>query len=358
MLENNHIVIMAGGAGTRFWPASTEAKPKQFLDILGIGKSLLRLTFERALKLTKPENIIILTNRNYQHLVSSDCPELPLANILCEPSRNNTAPAIAWAALHIDAIASNSTFAVLPSDHIIIKEDKYIEILQIAFLSASKSNAIITLGIDPTRPDTGYGYIKYQESEEVVKKVEKFVEKPNLNTALEYLRDGHYLWNAGMFVWKTTTILNLFREYSPRIINVLQEECDVFGTNREQEYIDRVFPLTENISIDYAILEKADCVYTIPADIGWSDLGTWASLYDYKNTDAQNSVLIGNQIVTEDVDKLMVYSSTGKKILVRGLHNFIVVDDHEGLLIYPMDKEQELKKSLEKLKHANDLKNK
>lgn len=346
---------MAGGAGTRFWPASTEAKPKQFLDILGIGKSLLRLTFERAMKLTKPENIIVLTNKDYQHLVSSHCPELPLANILCEPSRNNTAPAIAWAALHIDAIAPNSTFAVLPSDHVIIKEDKYIELLGIAFLSASSRNAIITLGIDPTRPDTGYGYIKYQESDEIVKKVEKFVEKPNLNTALEYLRDGHYLWNAGMFVWNTTTILSLFREHSPQIINVLQKECDVFGTNREQEYIDRVFPLTEKISIDYAILEKADCVYTIPADIGWSDLGTWASLYDYKTPDAHNSVLIGNQIATEDVDKLMVYSSTGRKILVRGLHNFIVVDDHEGLLIYPKDKEQELKKSLEKFKNSGEL---
>ena len=347
--HQKYIVIMAGGAGTRFWPASTINRPKQFLDILGIGKSLLRLTFERATALVAPENIIILTNKIYKELVIRDCPEIPAANILCEPSRNNTAPAIAWAALHINAKAPHSVFAVLPSDHVILKEEKYIEHLRESFEFAEKSDAIVTLGINPTRPDTGYGYIKYLNADAKVKKVDRFVEKPDLDKAKEYLHNGNYLWNAGMFIWKTKTIIDAFNQYSPVITQVLLQQAEIIGTNGEEEYISKVFPLTENISIDYAILEKSDKVYTIPVDIGWSDLGTWLSLYEYKSEGQEFNVNIGADAVLEESDKLMLYSNTSRKILIRGLHNFIVVDDADALLIYPMDKEQELKKSLNKL---------
>jgi mannose-1-phosphate guanylyltransferase len=347
--QQRYIVIMAGGAGTRFWPASTNDRPKQFLDILGIGKSLLGLTYERALRLVDPNHIIVLTNKKYRELVRKDCSQIPDTNILCEPSRNNTAPAIAWAALHINARSSDSAFAVLPSDHVILKEDLYLEHLNKAFDFAEKSDAIVTLGINPTRPDTGYGYIKYLQNETGVKKVEKFVEKPDHAKAMEYLKDGSYLWNAGMFVWKTATIIAAFAHHSPGILRVLRQQPVAFGTDREDEYITKVFPLTENISIDYAILEKSDSVYTIPADIGWSDLGTWLSLYEYKSGGSSQNVNIGADALLEDAEQLMIYSNTSRKIMIRGLQNFIVVDDADALLIYPMDKEQELKKSLSKL---------
>jgi mannose-1-phosphate guanylyltransferase len=349
MEQKRYIVIMAGGAGTRFWPASTNDRPKQFLDILGVGKSLLRLTFERALRMVDSDDIIILTNKHYRRLVMDDCPEIPKQNILCEPSRNNTAPAIAWAALHINAETPHAAFAVLPSDHVILKEEAYIAHLRMAFEYSEKSDAIVTLGITPTRPDTGYGYIKFIKSADGINKVERFVEKPDITKATEYLNDGHYLWNAGMFIWKTDTILQAFKQYSPQILEILNQESEVFGTEREESYIENVFPLTENISIDYAILEKSDQVYTIPADIGWSDLGTWLSLYDYKSKDGHQNVKIGGNALIEESEQLMLYSNTSRKILIRGLQNFIVVDDDDALLIYPMSREQEIKKSLGKM---------
>lgn len=341
---NKYIAIMAGGIGSRFWPSSTEERPKQFLDILGVGKSLLRLTYERCIKLVPSEHIFIVTNKKYKELVQQHLPELPERNILCEPSMNNTAPCVAYTALRINAINPQSVFAVLPSDHIILKEEEYLQILGQAFEYAATGDKIITLGIQPTRPDTGYGYINYDRSglNQGLCKVLSFKEKPDASTAQQYIQSGDYLWNAGMFVWSVLTILHAFEKYAPDITHILQSEKEAFNTDREQDYIDRIYPLTARISIDYAILEKADNVYTIPADIGWSDLGTWNSLHAYL-AGSSDQVTIGNHIHLIDCRDIIVRSDNDKVIVIKGLENYIVIDEENALLIYPKSDEQEIK---------------
>jgi mannose-1-phosphate guanylyltransferase len=345
-----YIAIMAGGVGSRFWPSSTEDRPKQFLDILGIGKSLLRMTFERALKIVPADKILIVTNKRYKALVMVHLPELSENNILCEPSMNNTAPCVAYTALRIQAIDPEATFAVLPSDHVILKEDEYIRLLNLAFTAASTRDVLMTLGIEPTRPDTGYGYIQYQKNaQSQIFKVRQFREKPDLVEAQSYLDSGEYLWNAGMFVWSVPTLLSAFERHAPEILQILSQEIVHFGSNTEQEYIDRVYPSTESISIDYAILERADNVYTMPADIGWSDLGTWNSLHAYMSTDS-DQVTIGKNIHLIDSHNVIVMSNNDKKIVIKGLKDFIVVDEDNALLIYPKSDEQEIKEVVKGLK--------
>lgn len=340
---------MAGGVGSRFWPSSTEDRPKQFLDILGIGKSLLRMTFERSIRLVDAEHVFIVTNKRYKALVQEHLPELPEANILCEPSMNNTAPCIAYTALRIQAQDSDASFAVLPSDHVILKEDEYIRLLDLAFTAASTSDVLMTLGIEPTRPDTGYGYIQYQKNNQSgIFKVQQFKEKPDLATATSYINSGDYLWNAGMFVWSVSTILKAFSKYSPNILEILSKDASCYCTPKEQEYIDEVYPMTENISIDYAILERADNVYTMPADIGWSDLGTWNSLHAYMSTDS-DKVSIGKNIHLLDSKNIIVMSNNDKKIVIKGLDDFIIVDEENALLIYPKSDEQEIKEVVKSL---------
>jgi len=352
---NNYIAIMAGGIGSRFWPSSTELNPKQFLDILGIGKSLITLTFERCLLIVPVENILIVTNKNYRTLVKEHLPELPENNILCEPSMNNTAPCIAYTALRIESINPNAVFAVLPSDHVIMKETVYIDKLNQAFKFAKDNNAIVTLGIQPTRPDTGYGYIEVPitESDESIYKVTSFKEKPTKRIAQSYLDSGNFYWNAGMFIWSVKTLLDSFRENSSSILNILEEDKSKFGTSEEQAYIDEVYPKTENISVDYAILEKAQNVYTIPSDIGWSDLGTWGSLHTYLEKDENRNIIQANISHIENVHNTLVRAQKERIVVIKGLDNYIVVDEPGALLIYPKDKEQEIKsivKSLSKKK--------
>ena len=269
---------MAGGVGSRFWPASTEDTPKQFLDILGVGKSLLRLTFERFLNLVPADRILIVTNKKYKALTQFHLPELPEENILCEPSRNNTAPCVAYTALRLRAANPDAVFVTAPSDHIILKEETFLQKITEAFEYVESINAIVTLGIQPTRPDTGYGYIEVADTDHAeakkIYKVASFKEKPNVDIAQSYLDAGNYLWNGGIFIWKAEDLINSFKLNAPDIINVLTEDESKFATPDEQSYIDRVYPNTPSISVDYAILEKADNVYTVPADIGWSDLGT------------------------------------------------------------------------------------
>ncbi len=334
---------MAGGVGSRFWPSSTEDRPKQFLDILGIGKSLIRMTFERAIRVVDVDKVLIVTNKRYKALVMQHLPELPEANILCEPSMNNTAPCIAYTALRIQSQDPDATFAVLPSDHVILKEDEYIRLLELAFTAASTTDVLMTLGIEPTRPDTGYGYIQYQKStESVIFKVQQFREKPDLTTAQSYLDSGDFLWNAGMFVWSVKGILKAFEAHSPEILRILSQDLFQYGSNTEQDYIDSVYPGTESISIDYAILERATNVYTMPADIGWSDLGTWNSLHAYMATDT-DQVTIGNNIHLINCENVIIMSNNDKQIVIKGLRNYIVVDEDNALLIYPKSDEQEIK---------------
>jgi len=344
-MSNNYIAIMAGGVGTRFWPASRASRPKQFLDILGIGKSLLQMTFERASQIVPKENVVIVSNKKYKDLILDQLPELNPNQILLEPSMNNTAPCVLYTALHLNAKNPNSNFAVIPSDHMILKEDVFTIKMLMAFDFAAHNEAIVTLGIQPTRPDTGYGYINFKVSDEKVLDVIEFKEKPNEATAQKYLDSGNYLWNAGIFVWSVKTIINSFRKNAEDILSVLSQDLNRFGTTEEQKYIDQVYSKTRNISVDFAILEKSNNVKTIPSDIGWSDLGTWNSLYNYLPKDKNDNVIQTLKSNLEGVKgNLIRTSSSDKLVVIKGLENYIIVDDDNVLLIYPRSDEQEIKK--------------
>jgi mannose-1-phosphate guanylyltransferase len=342
---NHYITIMAGGVGSRFWPASTEETPKQFLDILGVGKSLIRLTFERFLNLVPAERILIVTNKKYKKITQEHLPELPEENILCEPSRNNTAPCVAYTALRLQAMNPDAIFVTAPSDHVILKEEEFLNRIKEAFSFVSTNDAIVTLGIQPTRPDTGYGYIQMTESgsSDGVNKVSAFKEKPNLETAKEYLADGSYLWNAGIFVWKAAELLKSFDRNEPEITKVLTQDISKYNTSDEQAYIDKVYPNTPRISVDYAILERAENVYTIPSDIGWSDLGTWNSLHAYLDKDDNDTVTLGAKTHLIDTSNSIIRTDSDKVVVVKGLDDYIVVDEPGALLIYPKSDEQEIK---------------
>jgi mannose-1-phosphate guanylyltransferase len=334
---------MAGGVGSRFWPKSRERFPKQFIDIMGVGKSLLQLTVERFSKEYPSENIYILTNQTYQPLVSEQLPQLPYENILLEPSRNNTAPCIAYAGYKIRQKDPEAVMVVVPSDHIILKEDVFLEKIRKAVFFAQENDAIITLGISPTRPDTGYGYIHYgEEVTNDVHQVRAFMEKPERAVAEGYLQSGEYLWNAGMFIWKAETLKRALEEHAEDIHLLFEQGNSVYNTADEAAFVAEHYPKSPNISIDYAVLEKATNVYTIPADIGWSDLGTWASLYEVLDKDEDGNA--GNRDVQyKEAHNNMVSLPDGKLAVIRGLSNFIVVDDGNLLLIYPKNKEQEIK---------------
>lgn len=335
---------MAGGVGSRFWPYSREDRPKQFLDILGVGKSLIRLTFERFAKLVPAENILVLTNEKYIGLVQQHIPEIPLANIIGEPSRNNTAPCIAYTALKLQQLNPQATMVVAPSDHVILKETEFLANIEQAITFAEAKSALLTLGIQPTRPDTGYGYIKMQHTPiDGVAKVEKFMEKPNLATAKTFLESGDYLWNAGIFVWKVQAILDSFALHCSQVTEVLSENLDAYNTADEHAYIAEAYPRTKSISIDYAILEQADNVYTIPADIGWSDLGTWASLHAFREKDDNDNVINADTVILKDVTDTLVQMPKGKLAVLKGLNDYFVIDDGDVLMVFPKSDEQEIK---------------
>ena len=336
---------MAGGVGSRFWPASRESLPKQFLDILGVGKSLIQLTYDRALQLVPKENILIATNKRYKALVNEHLPEITDNQILLEPSRNNTAPCIAYLALKIANQNPEATFAVWPSDHVILKEAEFNTKMNLAFSYAEKGEALVTLGIQPTRPDTGYGYIEvnHKDGAQAIEKVVQFREKPDLATAQSYLDAGNYFWNAGIFIWSVKAVSAAFQNNAPSILKVLSEDVSKYNTPGEQEYIDRVYPNTEKISVDYALLERSKNVYTIPADIGWSDLGTWNSLHAYLEKDKNENVMQGIILSAVDCEDNFVRLPRTKKAVIKGLKNMIVIDEGDVLLIYPKDQEQEIK---------------
>jgi len=343
---------MAGGVGSRFWPKSRNSCPKQFIDILGVGKSLLQLTYERFLKVCPAENIFIVTNTSYKELIQEQIPGIETNNILCEPSRNNTAPCIAYAAFKIAAKDPEACMVIAPSDHFILKEDVFVENIKHALNVVSRKNILLTLGISPTRPDTGYGYIRYEKvAEDRLHKVVQFTEKPALDKAKEFLASGDYVWNAGIFIWSAKTILAGFDAFSPELYNILSKGADVYNTAREQDFIDTNYPLTPNISIDYAIMEKAPNVFTLPVEFGWSDLGTWASVYQVaEKNGGMNNVLTGGELQLEDTEDCIIHLPDDKLAVIRGLKDYIVVDDKDILLIYPKSSEQEIKKITEKLK--------
>ena len=345
------VAIMAGGVGSRFWPASRETRPKQFLDITGNGKSLLQTTYERFTRLTNPDRILVVTNKLYRDQVAEQLPAIPSANILCEPSRNNTAPCVAYTAFRVAALDADAPIVIAPSDHVIAKEDAFLTAVQIGLDFVSRRDALVTLGIAPTRPDTGYGYIQYarEEASAGVFPVHAFREKPDAATAAQYLAEGGYVWNAGIFIWKAKDILAAFEQHAPQIYSTLAAGGEAYASDREQAFVDEAYPQTEKISVDYAIMERADNVYTIPADIGWSDLGTWGSLHAFSNKDAEDNVVQGSNTVVLDSRNNLIRTNDAKLVVVRGLEDFIIVDEEDVLMIYPKSQEQEIKQLTQSL---------
>jgi mannose-1-phosphate guanylyltransferase len=342
--SNSYVLIMAGGVGSRFWPKSRNHFPKQFIDILGIGKSLLQLTYERFEKICPKENIYILSNQQYLGLIQEQLKGIMVNNILLEPSRNNTAPCIAYASYKILKQNQDANIVVAPSDHLILKETEFLNKITQALEYTATNDALVTLGISPTRPDTGYGYIYFQkEGINGVHKVENFLEKPVLEKAQEYLVSGDYLWNAGIFIWRAISIQKAFQKYISEIAVLFAKGNDAYNTSEEVDFINKNYSKSPNISIDYAILEKADNVYTIPADIGWSDLGTWASLHEVAEKDSENNALSVDHLHLEDTQNCIIQLPKGKAAVIKGLEDFIVVDDGKVLLIFPKGNEQEIK---------------
>lgn len=336
---------MAGGVGSRFWPASRETRPKQFLDILGIGKSLIRLTFERFSKIVPEANIYVITNERYRELVSKHLPELTPAQIIGEPSRNNTAPCVAYASFKLLAKDPEANLLLSPSDHYIHNETEFIRVVKEGFRFTETKKAILTMGIKPTRPDTGYGYIELGdlavETDEIYHTV-RFTEKPDEDTARKFLASGQYAWNSGMFFFRASTIREDFRQYAPEIFDLLNADSSIYNTEKEDGFIESHYPQTPNISIDYAIMEKADHIFCLRADFGWSDLGTWGSLYDFKEKDEFDNVALSGAVKYYDASGNLILTQAGKHIIIKDLKDYYVLDEEDILLIWPRKDEDQL----------------
>ncbi|ARN77221.1 mannose-1-phosphate guanylyltransferase [Nonlabens spongiae] len=343
MKENRYAVIMAGGVGSRFWPVSKKSFPKQFHDMLGIGSSLLQMTYNRLEKIIPSQNILILTNEDYTDLVKEQLPEILAENIVAEPAMRNTAPCILLAALKIQKRDKNAVMIVAPSDHYIQKEEQFQKNVLDAFDFCTKNqNALMTLGITPTSPNTGYGYIEYVKDEQTVHKVSQFREKPDLETAMQFLAAGNFLWNAGIFVWSVDGVVSAFAKAQPKLHMLFSNGQPVYNSNQEQEWLEENYEKAENISVDYAIMEQSDAVYVIAAEFPWSDLGTWGSLHSELSTEKE-SVALNNELVEMDSSGNMVRTKTIDKVFLLGMEDVIVVEDGDLLMIASQDKEQNIK---------------
>ena len=346
--RNNHLVIMAGGVGSRFWPMSTVEKPKQFIDVLGVGKSLLQLTVERFGDICKAENVWVVTNKAYVNLVKEQLPELPDGNILCEPCRRNTAPCIAYVSWKIKSKDPKANIVVTPSDHIVTNTEEFRRVIKSCLDFTMDSDAIVTLGMKPTRPETGYGYIQADLTSSSLRnkeifRVYSFREKPDLDTAKQYISKNNYFWNAGIFIWNVSTIVNAFRVYQPAISKVFEGMLPIYGTDKEQLMIDEKFPECKSISVDYAIMEKAEEIFVCPADFGWSDLGTWGSLLVNTKIDLYGNSCIGNEIDVFETSNCIIHTTQEKKVIVQGLDGYIVAENDDTLLICRLTEEQRIK---------------
>ncbi len=344
-MTNNIILILAGGAGTRFWPASREDKPKQFLDILGTGRTLLRQTFDRCNKIVQAENIYIVANAAYTDRIAHELPELDPSQIFAEPSRNNTAPCIAYASLKLQMQYPDAVCLVAPSDHLITDEVAFASTVRQAFDVAGSGDTLVTLGITPVRPDTGYGYIHYDRHNSIngAYRVLRFTEKPDMDTAQRFLQSGDYLWNSGMFVWSLDAVLRAFDAHAPEITRILRGGLQDYNTEREPAFLTAHYPHTEKISIDYAILERADNVVVIPTDPGWSDLGTWLALCDHLPKDTEGNITAHHKVYLKDCRGTLVHGAPGTLIVAAGLEDYIVICDNDVVLIVPKDREQDVR---------------
>lgn len=349
---NHYVVIMAGGIGSRFWPMSRMPHPKQFLDILGTGKSLLQQTWDRSKKVVPQENILIVTNATYRGLVKEQLKGIKPSQILLEPARRNTAPCIAYAAFRIKAKNPDASMVVAPSDHLILKDKEYVALINKALNEVEQNDALITLGITPTRPDTGYGYIQFEEGadDEGIHKVKSFTEKPDLEMAKQLVKSGEFLWNAGIFIWSVRGIMSALEKLMPEMFQTFLEGDDVFGTKEEKKFIDVAYTQCKSISIDYGVMEKAKNVFTIAADIGWSDLGTWGSLYSYSDKDEEGHVIQGKNVLTYDSKNCIVNVPKNKLVVLEGMEDMIVVENDDILLICKQEDEQQIKRIVNDVK--------
>ena len=345
---NNHLVIMAGGVGSRFWPMSTRECPKQFIDVLGTGKTLIQMTVERFGNLISPENIWVVTNQAYRDTVSQQLPDMPADHILCEPCRRNTAPCIAYVSWRIKSRDPKANIVVTPSDHIVMNVNEFQRVITQCMKFTADTDAIITLGIKPTRPETGYGYIQADPSSSSPRnkelfRVDTFREKPDLATAKKYISQSNYFWNAGIFIWNVNTIVNAFRMYQPSMARIFESMLPVYGTPQEQATIDQKFPDCESISVDYAIMEKADEIFVCPSDFGWSDLGTWGSLHQQSHKDLYGNASIGPDVTMIESHNCIVHTLQEKRVVIQGLDGYIVAENNDTLLICKLSEEQRIK---------------
>ena len=344
---SRYCVIMCGGVGSRFWPFSRSNRPKQFLDFFGTGRSLLQLTYDRMLEITDPANIILVTNAAYYDIIRQQLPDVRKENILLEPARRNTAPCVCWAAHHIHALDPEASIVTLPSDHLILKETEFHRVIRKGLDFVEQGDRLLTIGLNPTCPHTGYGYI--QRGEKVhdavgdIMKVKSFTEKPNLEMAKIFLNSGEFFWNSGMFMWRADSILKAFEKYDPETAAVFNAGDKCFGTPQENAFIDKAFPSAPSISVDYSIMEKADNVYVETADLGWSDLGNWSALYESSPKNQDRNVTQGSKVLASDCEGTLFAIGGDKIVVAAGLKNYVVADQDNALLIYPLADEQKIR---------------
>ena len=354
MNKNNYAVIMAGGIGSRFWPMSKVTFPKQFLDILGTGETLIQQTFNRLQRVCPAENILIVTNKNYKDLCLEQLPNVIESNILCEPAMRNTAPCVAYAAFKIQSMNENANIIIAASDHIILKEDEFVRVANDCLEVVAKNDILLTLGLTPSRPDTGYGYIQFTteklDNHQRIRKVKTFTEKPNQELALNFLDSGDFLWNSGMFVWSAKSITLAFRKQLRDMYDVFEQGKQFYNTSKETEFIDRIFPGCKNISLDYGIMEKSENVYVYPTDLGWSDLGTWGSLYAHLDLDENRNAVQGNKVMLYDSEDNIIKVPNDKVVVMQGMNGYIVVENEGILLICKKENEQQIKQFVADLK--------
>jgi mannose-1-phosphate guanylyltransferase len=347
-MKNNYCVIMAGGVGSRFWPMSRTAHPKQFMDILGTGETLLQQTYNRFLKLCPKENIYIVTNESYVGLVNEQLKGIDSKNILSEPARKNTAPCVAYACYKIAQLNPNALTVIAPSDHLITKEDTFVKAIKACYAKAAAEDCLVTLGINPSRPDTGYGYIQFVESEikekdSRIKRVKTFTEKPDLEMAKFFLQSGDFLWNSGIFIWSVKSVIKAFEKHCSDMDAIFKEGNSVYNTPQESEFIAKAYTNCKNISIDYAIMEKAENVYVRSSIIGWSDLGTWGSLYEHIKQDDHQNAIVGKNVMAYDSKNCIVNVPKDKLVILQGLDDYIVVESDGILLICKKEDEQQIR---------------
>ena len=345
---NNNLVIMAGGVGSRFWPMSTIEMPKQFIDVFGTGRTFIQMTYDRFKGLIAPENVWVVTSEKYASIVAEQLPEMPKGNILMEPCRRNTAPCIAYVSWRIKAKNPKANLVITPADHLVTDVVEFQRVITSALNFTAETDAIVTLGMSPTRPETGYGYIQADMQEPSLRnkeiyRVDSFKEKPDYETAVKYLKSKEFFWNSGIFIWNVNTIVNSLRIYEPEISNIFEDMMPVFGTSKEQKMINEQFPKCPSISIDYAVMERADEIFVFPADFGWSDVGTWGSLHTIAPVDKDGNNVIGENVKLYETKNCVVHVTEEKRVVVQGLEGYIVAEKDDTLLICKLEEEQRIK---------------